>query len=459
MKKSDGNSLVADVDQNKSADNTIDLNIWELAWPAITNNLIMSLVGVINIKVVGTLGAEAVATVTTGHRLFFMMQAVIMAVTVATTALVARSWGANQRAEAAHYTNVSTLLALFITLPISLVGYFAAPQIAGMFGLSDEGTIEYLEYLSIFNIGFVLHFVISAALRGAGDTKTPLILTAITQIIDVILVYCLVNGTWIFPQMGVVGAIWGNGISFSMMSLVIFLLWTNNKFVIPFATEKSFTRERFSSLFKIGLPAGGEQILIQTGFTLYIWIVSFYGAAPYAAYGIGVNILSFSFIIGFGIAIAGSTVVGQYLGANNVEMAKKSGWQAMRSSLYAMITFAAVIVLFARPIASFMIDDPEVVDLTVTFIYILGAMQPLMAIDFSISGALRGAGDTRFPLYSTFAGMIVARLVLASYFIYAEYPVEWIYGALMADYMIKSVMLVYRFRSEKWTTIQTSTPA
>ena len=115
-----------------------------------------------------------------------------------------------------------------------------------------------------------------------------------------------------------------------------------------------------------------------------------------------------------------------------------------------MSVLALVIVACAEPIARAMLDEPEVVRLTVAFIYLLGAAQPLMAIDFALSGALRGAGDTRYPLYVTFAGLICGRVLLATVFAWCKLPVEWVYGALLADYTIKVTMLIRRFRSGRW---------
>ena len=97
-----------------------------------------------------------------------------------------------------------------------------------------------------------------------------------------------------------------------------------------------------------------------------------------------------------------------------------------------------------------MIDDPEVVRLTVVFIYILGSVQPLMAIEYAMGGALRGAGDTRFPLIAVFSGLIGARVTLAILFAWCSLPVEWIFAALIADYIVKAILLTVRFRSGRW---------
>ena len=206
-------------------------------------------------------------------------------------------------------------------------------------------------------------------------------------------------------------------------------------------------------LFQIGYPAGIEQIVLQCGFLSFLWVVAFYGTEAFAAYSIGVTILSFSFVVGVGFSIAGATLVGQNLGAGDVKAAKASGWKAMRLSLIVMTGLGGIIILFARPLASFLVDDEIVIQHTVTFIYVLGAVQPLMAIDFALGGALRGAGDTRFPLMSSLAALLLVRIGLSMFFLYLELSITWIYSALVFDYILKTILLTHRFNSEKWVSV------
>jgi Na+-driven multidrug efflux pump len=126
----------------------------------------------------------------------------------------------------------------------------------------------------------------------------------------------------------------------------------------------------------------------------------------------------------------------------------------MRLSVLAMVVLGLGIILGAQRIAEFMIDDPEVVRLTVLFIWILGAVQPLMAIEFAIGGSLRGAGDTRFPLLAVLTGLVGVRVALASLFAWLGLPVGWIYGALIGDYVVKASMLTTRFVRGRWKTIR-----
>ena len=436
--------------------------VWQLAWPSILANLMASLVGFVDTKIVGSLGASAVAAVTTGNRIFFILQALLMAVTAGTTALVARSWGAGDRAEAERVTRASLGLCTVIALVVSVPAFTVPHALAGVFRLEPE-TIDlaatFIRWLAPFQLAFAVHFALGSALRAAGDVRTPLWIGALTNVVNVVLCYGLVYGRFGMPQLGVAGAAIASGIAFAVGALALVLLWWRGFLVLQVGPRGTWERARVRRIFDIGYPAGLEQMVWQGGFLAFLWLVSLYGTAPYAAYGIGVTILSFSFLVGWGFSIAASTLVGQHLGAGDPEAAARSGWRALRGAMLAQIAFGLVIVATAEPLARFMIDDPEVVRLTVVFIWILGSVQPLMAIEYAMGGALRGAGDTRFPLLAVFSGLIGARITLASLFAWQGLPVEWIFAALIADYIVKAILLTVRFRSGRWKTVLGGTAA
>ena len=112
------------------------------------------------------------------------------------------------------------------------------------------------------------------------------------------------------------------------------------------------------------------------------------------------------------------------------------------------------VAIFARELAGFFLgDEPETIDLTVKMAYIMASMTPLLAIEFAIGGALRGAGDTRFPLVATMVGLIGARCLLAGIFTFLEWPVVWVYGAMIVEFLVKGAMLIARFMSGRWKTV------
>ena len=432
------------------------LGVWTLAWPSIITNLFYATSSIAAIKVVGDLGPDAIAAAVTGQRVTFILQALLTGVLAGSTALIARNWGANDKLEAGIFFSRTVQLVTFLALISAvLIWKFAEPLVI-FFGLKDEALIfstQYLKSIAPFYIGYGCGLGLITALRAIGDVKTPLIIGVIMNLFAIFFMLVLVNGWLGFPKYGVVGAALGNGVSFVIGAALLIVFWLSNQLQVKYSSIFNFDIKRVKEIFEIGLPAALEQVIFQIGITAFLILVAFYGTEAYAAYGIGVQILSFSIVIGFGFSIAGATLVGQHLGAKNEEQAKRAGWGAMRLSIISMTFFGVLITIFAEPLARYMIDNDEVVRLTVIFIWLLGSMQPLMAIEFSLGGALRGAGDTKTPLAITLTCLLFIRVFLAMIFFLLDARVEVIFSTLVADYVVKGFLYVARFRSDRWMNV------
>ena len=240
--------------------------ILKLAWPAVLGNLLYSTVAMVDIKIVGSLGASAVAAVTTGNRIFFVFQAVIMAMSTGTTAMVARAWGAGDRDEAERITKVSVIVGATVGLLLSIPGVLFSDALAAVFRLEAETVAQasdFIFYLSFFNGSFAIAMILGTAIRAAGDTLTPLWLGAITNVVNVVLVYALVYGRLGAPELGVTGAAVATGTAFTLGALLSLLFWLKGWFLVGYARRRSFSSERLRQLFKIGYPSGLEQGAVQ----------------------------------------------------------------------------------------------------------------------------------------------------------------------------------------------------
>ena len=436
--------------------------IWELALPSILGNLSYTIVGMVQTKFIAELGAEGLAAVGAGQRIFFAMQAILMAVSAGTTALVARAWGAGDYREASRVTMASLVLGGVMAAFIAVFGIVFATPVAGVFGL-DPTTLEMaslnIRWLSAFNVVFAAMFVLSAALRASGDAWTPLWMSVGVNIMNIPLLYAFVFGRWGMPEMGVAGAAVAAGISFSIGVGVLMYMWIKQRFRVKHVSGGWWRRQRLRQLLDIGYPAALEQGVFQVGFFIFLMLIgNFYGTEAFAAYNIGVNLLAVCMTVGFGFSIAGSTLVGQHLGANDHDGAARSGWRALLLAILSMGGLGALIVVVADELAAFFLGDASLtITYTVQFIYVLGAAMPLMAVEFALGGALRGAGDTRFPLMATIIGLLVMRCGLAAIATYLGLAVVYVYAALIGDYMVKGAMLVWRFRRGKWKTVVSNT--
>lgn len=432
--------------------------IWQLALPSILGNLSYTVVGMVQTKFVAGLGAEGLAAVGAGQRIFFAMQAILMAVSAGTTALVARSWGAGDYQEASRVTMASLVLSASVALVVGFFGIFFAGSVAGIFGLDDRtlsmATFN-IQLLSMFNVIFAANFILSAALRASGDAWSPLWLSVGVNLLNLPLLYAFVLGRWGAPELGVAGTAMAVGLSFMVGTSVLLFLWIRQKFRIKHIRGGWWRRERIKRLLDIGYPAALEQGVFQVGFFIFLMLIgNYYGTEAFAAYNVGVNMLAVCMTVGFGFSIAASTLIGQNLGAEDPLAATRSGWRALSLAIISMGSLGVLIIIFANELASFFLgDEPLTVAYTVQFIYMLGAMMPLMAVDFTIGGALRGAGDTRFPLMATILGLLVMRCGLAAVATYLELPVVYVYASLIGDYVLKGVLLLYRFHRGKWKTV------
>jgi len=428
-----------------------------LAFPSIVGNVAFSAVALVQTKFVGVLGPEALAAVGAGQRVFFAMQAVLIAVSAGTTALVARAWGAGDYNEASRVTMASLALAGLFALVVMVIGVTAARPVASLFGL-DPVTLDLaasnIRMFSWFNLAFAVNFILSAALRASGDAWSPLWIGIGVNVLNLPLLYVLIFGHYGFPALGVAGVAAAAGISFSIGGAVLLILWLNQKFRVRHVGSGWWRRARLRRLLDIGYPAAAEQVVFQVGFFIFLMLIgNFYGTEAFAAYNVGGNLLMVCITVGFGFSIAGSTLVGQHLGAGDYPGAVRSGWRACALATLTMGGLGFLVALFAGELAAYFIgDEPLTVRYTIILIYVLGAMMPLLAVEFALGGALRGAGDTRFPLIATLCGLIGVRCGLAVLFTYMELPVVWVYSAMVGDFLVKAVMLVVRFRRGRWRT-------
>ncbi len=434
--------------------------VWALAWPAILTNLLQSAVGFVGAAVVSRqLGTAAIAATGVGGRIFFMQQVVLMAVTTGTMALVARAWGAGDRPEAERVTRTSLWLCGALALVVMVPCIVFAHGLVGVFGLDAPTTdlaATYVRWVSLSALPFAMAMVIATALRAAGDTRTPLWIGIAGAALNILALWALVGGALGMTPLGVKGAAIANSVGAFVGATISMWLWRRGVLAIgPAPGGDDFDRGRIARLFRIGIPAGAEGLGFQVGFVGFIWIIARYGNEANAAYQLGVNLLAFSFLVGQAFSIAASSLVGQHLGAQDEAGAERSGWRAMSLAIGVMFVFGGVIIGFAEPLAHFLSpNDPEVVRLTVKFIWVLGSVQALMAIEFTLGGALRGAGDTVFPFITVMSGLSFGRLLFAAIFVSLGKSIEWVYAALIADYVIKGVMFVSRFRGGAWKRIQ-----
>jgi putative MATE family efflux protein len=441
------------------AADTLLPTVWFLAWPVIVNLFSEAMVGLVDMLMVGRLGADAVAGVGVGAQILGSISVVTTAVATGTVALVARHVGAGEPGLARRVLGQS-IVAGFVLACLAIVPVVVwTPAVVRLFGVQpqvvDVGVaFTRLVVLSI-PAGAVL-FTIGAGLRAAGDTRTPLAIGIIMNVINVFLNWVFIFGNLGAPALGVLGSALASTIAFTTGAAMAAALLVRGTLRLSIhRAHLRPDRPTIARVMRIGAPSGIEQFAMQMGFLVYLVFASRYGTAAVASYFIGVRILALSFLPGIGFATAASALVGQNLGAGNPRGAVEAGWNATRLAVWMMSGAGLLLFVFATPIARLFVDDAAVIEDTRWFIYMLGLCQPLMAVDYALGGALRGAGDTRFPLITLFAGLYGCRLAFAWVVTHlADLSIPWLWAALIGDYATRAALKAWRFRSGAWQRVR-----
>ncbi len=446
--------------QPKSSNNQTSLSsfasVWSIAGPSIGVFLMATVAGVLVIKIVSDLGTPAVAAVTAGQRINFILVALIMGLGAATTALVARAWGAKNHALATSYARLAIAVGVGMSIVVAALVAIFAETLAAFFRLDAETAplaVTYIRWLNVFAVSQAILMILSTASRAIGDAKTPLYLGLFAHGTSVMLAWALSYGKFGLPAMGVHGAAVGWGIAFSITAFAYLFLWMSNRLMLKFSHAEAGDRAQPSRFIQVSLPATFEQLLMQSAMMVYVWFVARHGTAAFAAYGIGISLLSVTIVIGMGFSIAASALVGQQLGAGNREGAVESGYSALRLALVIMTLLGGLTSYFSTELAGLLVDDPEVIKLAGSFVLILGLAQPFLAIDLVLGGAMRGAGDTRFPMVAGIISAVCVRLTLAWIATLLKLPVSWLFAVFMADQMLKSILIWRRYQGHRWLRV------
>ncbi len=436
-----------------------------LAWPVILRMALQMIVGIVDLKFVGSLGAAAIASVGIGNNLLWFIISATTAFSVGTTALVARNVGAKDYAQAEEISRQSIAITFVVALIIGiLASIFATPIINLMIMGMDTPDPLVIEYGTVYfqwtALAFPFFFtlmVLNGTLQGAGDMKTPLKVMVVANIFNIIFDYLLIFGIGPFPELGVAGAAIASSLArIVAFSLAFYVLITGRtNFRIHWPKNFKFNWEIIRQVASIGIPAGAEQLIRNGGTTILTMIVATLGTPALAANQIVMRGISIANMPAFGFNMAATTLVGQNLGAKKTDRAEETGYTATKMAALFMLIFGLFIFAGARYITLFFTKDPEVISLAVLALRIVACSLPFLGILLTFAGALRGAGDTTWVMLITLFGVWGTRVALA-FLLAVVFKIGFVgvWIAFTIDFIGRSAMFYARYRSGRWKQIK-----
>ncbi|HOE56282.1 MAG TPA: MATE family efflux transporter [Bacillota bacterium] len=440
--------------------------IVRIAWPILAELLLGSLFGMMDMMMLGrisdnALAAASVAAVGMTNQPLFIGLSLVQALNVGGTAMISRYFGANQNEKIeTAMSHVLLLSMLMLAIPLSILGLVFTDPIMTLMGAQADTLQVGRCYFKIIMVGFIfqsLNMAISAALRGIGETKIPMTINLRCNFLNVFGNAVLIYGLIGFPKLGITGAGISTALSNIVASILIFRYVIKGKSIIRFNVKKPFkiNKRILYNLFKIGVPASLEQIVLRTGLLLFARIVAGLGTVVYAAHQIAISILALSFQPGQAFGIAASSLTGRELGAGEFEMAEEYAGKTRRIGSIISTIMALVLFFFGPWIVGLYSVDPMIIRNASIALKIIALVQPFQASQLILAGALRGAGDTFWPLVASFFGVLLVRVVFAYIFVgIMGYGLVGAWVAVLIDQFVRWAFVYLRFRTGKWKYIR-----
>jgi len=429
--------------------------ILTLALPIILSSVLERMVQIVDIFLVGGLGATAIASVGLSQLLIMTALNLLAGLTMGATIMVAQLWGARRRREAAEIATQSLRFGLLLALGSSLLGVIGGDVSARALGATPDMQALMHGYLLI-NFGlFIFVFAVDqlvATMQGAGDTRTPMIAVTIVNTLHILIAYPLIYGRWGAPALGVNGAALAIGLSESVGSIYLYAKARRAGHLIPLFGRHTGPPPVSSlrHILRVGWPITFDRLLQQGAQLAYARIILGYGAVVYAAHQVGMNIEALSFMPGNGFAVAAVTAVGQSIGAQKLAKAKIENWEANRLAVLLMAGMGLLFFCFPYLLLRAFTTDAAVIGYGTLFLKIVGMLQIPLAITMVLSGSLKGAGDTRFLLLVTAIGAWLVRVPLAAIFSGLGLTIGWVWSVMLVDWTTRMGCLIWRYRSEHW---------
>lgn len=376
-----------------------------LSWPIMLTHLFQIMYNLIDTYWLGKVSVEAVAAPTLAWPMVFLLISIAGGLSVAGVSLVSQYVGAKNEKEVKKSAGQVTALLTIIGIVISAVGILASDAILQFIGAEQDVLDLASPYIKIIFASMPWMFLImsySFILRGWGDTRTPMYISAFSVGLNIILDPILIFGipNWV-PALGVTGAATATFIARTIGGLlVLYLLFNSKKTLTISRSDLKIEKKKAKQIFKIGIPASIGQALVSFGFIVMVSLVARAGLEAgmgkeiIAAYGIGTRIINIIFVIIGGLTGAAVTMIGQNLGAEKPDRAEKVLYRTIGLTMLILFICTFTFYIFRAELYGIFIDDATVIAEGGIYLTIFGLSTAFFGVYASSLSAFQGAGRT-----------------------------------------------------------------
>lgn len=450
---------------NKEENQYFYRKVFAIALPITLAQLMNSLLSVIDTFMVSDLGDRPLAAVAIGSNFGFFLIMVMFGFLSGLGIYIAQYWGSKEINKIHRVFIITVIIGLVLSSIFFVVVHFFPAFIVGLYNNGDDlydkliieaYGVRYLRIVSFSYITMAVGFTIQMLMRSVEKVIFPQVISVLTVLTNTGLNYLLINGNLGFPRLGVEGAATATVISstLGMTILIFYMIFSKQQvFNVKLREIKNISRDFISEISKKALPVAVNETAWGLGMSMYLMAIGFISAGAIEAVQISNQIMGLFWVANAGIATACSIMIGNKLGENQVDLAKKWGRKFVKLSLYAGLLFGLLLFILSGSIArAFTNISPDVQENVHITLMVFSFFVPIKFSNaLQIIGTLRAGGDTRYALFSELIPLWLFGVPMAFILsIFTTLPVYVIMGIINIEEIIKLFFVIKRFFSYKW---------
>lgn len=443
--------------------------IFSLAWPTMLEQLMQTAVQYVDLAMVGSLGTDAAAAVGSTTTVNWLLGSTISALGVGFLAIIAKAIGASDKSlvkRASAQTVFITLIAgtVFTVIPLAL-----SPVVPALMNVKPHLRADAALYFFILYTPMLFRtatVIFGTALRASGDTKTPMRVGVLVNIVNVVLNFFMIYDTRVVKifgseikvfgfGFGVIGAAVASAIAFAVGGILITVSLFMHPLLSPRGESIKPDMTVLRPCLRVALPNMLQRFCTSFGYVCFASMINSLGEVATAAHTFANTVESAFYIPGFGMQTAVATLAGNAYGANDNDKMKQMTSMIIKIELILMLLSGTLLFSFAQALMGFFSNDPEVIRLGGTVLRMVALSEPFYGVSIIIEGMLLGVGRTVTPFKFNVIGMwgvrIFGTFIVTTFF---SGGLEAAWGCMIAHNLLVFVLYVIHYKNGKWNPLE-----
>jgi len=437
---------------------TIRKEIYFLIIPIMLENMFQVSAGLVSSAMIGRLTPVLISSQGVGSRVTGVLMCLFRGIGIGATVIVAKSRGEGNMDKCKKTFEQTAVTGVIISIISIIIVFLNLKSILSFFTANSETLLASSQYLKIvvLNSPFILIMaMVTAVFQGCGNTKTPMYIAIVVNIINVVLGYLLIYGKFGFPKLSLIGA--AIALLVSQMSgalLGLYLLYNKRHGLFStFTNNKDMFKIDFNlmkQVYSIGIPAAFESMFWQLSAIIMSKIILSYGEVTFAAYQLGLQAEILSEMPAIGVGVAATSLTANAIGRRDDLLLKAYTRQLITTTSIISLFSSFLIIIFPRTFMSFFTNNAEIHVIGIKYLIVMGFIQVPQNLSKVLNGAIRSAGYKNIPMIISFFGIWVIRVPLALLFAYVlKFDIVFIWLCMAIDQIFKCITSAIIFKAKK----------